>query len=390
MTGTLRFRKTKHGPGSWNFLWHERGRQRSHTFAAVPGETKRQAWKRLAEPIARLLADRTRDLAQLTVAELLERWLQDARPASEVSRERYERAARKQLVPALGTFTLGELRVYDVTAFRHHLEERGLVAASVRFPLLVLKMALRWGVKQQLVERDVALAICDGVDLPVPGKAPSRIYTPEDLLRLEAELERRESLGRAVQVQMLTGMRPSEVCGLRWSDIEVDRLWVRQRIVRLKGQGLQTAKPKTEASERALGLSPRLAEVFRLQRIWQHEWNLRIRGGWQNAGDLVFTTRFAGPLETRKLGETFHAARTAAGLPYCRPYDLRHTWVSLMLGSGAPLRDVSEAAGHRDPGFTMRTYGHARPEAAKRLATAFDRLLEGVSDQNSDTESDAG
>jgi integrase len=52
---------------------------------------------------------------------------------------------------------------------------------------------------------------------------------------------------------------------------------------------------------------------------------------------------------------------------------LRHTYASLLLAAGVDVRTVSEALGHHDPGFTLRTYAHLMPDAGDRVRAAIDQ-----------------
>jgi integrase len=52
-----------------------------------------------------------------------------------------------------------------------------------------------------------------------------------------------------------------------------------------------------------------------------------------------------------------------AGLHRRRPYDLRHTFASLLLTAGAPIAYVSEQMGHQNIQLTVKLYGHLQPGA---------------------------
>ena len=59
----------------------------------------------------------------------------------------------------------------------------------------------------------------------------------------------------------------------------------------------------------------------------------------------------------------FHRCMEKAGLHRRRPYDLRHTFASLLLTAGAPLAYVSEQMGHQNIQLTCKLYGHLQPGA---------------------------
>jgi integrase len=59
----------------------------------------------------------------------------------------------------------------------------------------------------------------------------------------------------------------------------------------------------------------------------------------------------------------FYPCLEKAGLHHRRPYDLRHTFASLLLTAGAPMAYVSEQMGHQNIQLTVKLYGHLEPRA---------------------------
>ena len=59
----------------------------------------------------------------------------------------------------------------------------------------------------------------------------------------------------------------------------------------------------------------------------------------------------------------FQAAAAAAGFPDARPYDLRHSFVSLLIAEGTNVIEVARQAGH-SPTMSIDTYGHVFDEAS--------------------------
>jgi integrase len=61
----------------------------------------------------------------------------------------------------------------------------------------------------------------------------------------------------------------------------------------------------------------------------------------------------------------FTPAATSAGVPGIRPYDLRHSFASLLLAQGRSVIDVADQLGHA-PTLTLDTYGHVMRELEGR------------------------
>ena len=64
--------------------------------------------------------------------------------------------------------------------------------------------------------------------------------------------------------------------------------------------------------------------------------------------------------------------------PAFRIYDLRHTYVSLLLMHGVPVNVVADLAGHEKASFTIARYGHALPTQTTAATTTLETLLFGT------------
>jgi hypothetical protein len=61
-----------------------------------------------------------------------------------------------------------------------------------------------------------------------------------------------------------------------------------------------------------------------------------------------------------------------AGIGHHRPYDLRHTFASLLLTDGAPLPYVAAQLGHSNPTTTLQYYAHWLPMHGRRWVNVLD------------------
>jgi len=94
---------------------------------------------------------------QYTVAEFLDRWLQEVicyrRPRTQ---ESYERMVRLHIIPSLGTYKLQKLLPDHVQAMMNALTATGLAPRTVEYACLVLSRAFNQAVKWGYVTRNVA------------------------------------------------------------------------------------------------------------------------------------------------------------------------------------------------------------------------------------------
>ena len=183
-----------------------------------------------------------------------------------------------------------------------------------------------------------------GVDIP----------TPEEVRRL---LEHVAPRWRPLVVTaVFTGLRASELRGLRWQDVDLKRgeLHVRQRADRYNKIGA----PKSEAGERSVPLLPMLVTVLR-------EWKLACPKG--ELG-LVFPNG-SGNIEshTNIINRGLLPAMSAAGLSYSGLHSLRHFFASWCINRKAdgglelPPMTVKARMGHSSIQITFDRYGHLFP-----------------------------
>ena len=134
---------------------------------------------------------------------------------------------------------------------------------------------------------------------------------------------------RLTQLALATGMRRSEMLGLRWDDLDLDN-----KLVHLSRK--DCAATGIQSSQRIVPLS---AQAVALLKRYPKTSNKVI--------DLSIGAARHG----------FSRARSIAGLPYLRFHDLRHIAISTMWADGMNALEISAASGHKDLRMLMR-YSH--------------------------------
>jgi integrase len=159
----------------------------------------------------------------------------------------------------------------------------------------------------------------------------------------------------------VTGLRQSELIGLRWRDVDAVSQRIRVRNAYVRGE--HSAEGKSELStRRSVPMTDRL--VAELER-----WHTRTAFG--RPGDLVFAHPHLGtPLDRTKVTRRFQAACRRADVPVIRFHDLRHTFATQLAASGVPLRALQEFLGHADLKTTQIYAHYARSEAELELVNA--------------------
>ena len=179
-------------------------------------------------------------------------------------------------------------------------------------------------------------------------------------------------LGPVLRVVILaaamTGLRQSELLGLRWRDVDwgAQRIRVRNAFVR----GEHSSEGKSDLSTtRSVPMATRLAREL-------DRWSTRT--AYRSDDDLVFAHPQTGnPIDRSKLTRRFQDACRLAGVHVITFHNLRHTFGTRLAASGEPLRSIQEFLGHADA-KTTQIYTHYAPSAHEvaRVDAAFDDHLD--------------
>ena len=170
-------------------------------------------------------------------------------------------------------------------------------------------------------------------------------------------------------------MRRSEVVGLRWSDVDLDRhqLTVNQAVTVVDGEE-HIDTPKSRRSRRVIDLDADTVSLMQRHRTQQLELYLRL-GVTATASDRVFTNEIGDPIRPNSIGQAFARLVKETGVPRIRLHDLRHTHASHLLLAGVNVKVVSERLGHASVSFTLDTYAHVMPGQQAQAASAAAALL---------------
>ena len=169
----------------------------------------------LAKLVAQVETGRTMPTSGMTVAQLIDCYIDDRSPswASGAAEETRARVAQ-HITPDLGSITIERLRPVDVQQLHSQLRAGGLSEGSIGRVHDILWAALSWADRLDLIVRNPAAKVerLRGVK---PGISPP---TPAEVVRMITEAS--EPLALSIRLDAVTGARRGQLCGLRWSDID--------------------------------------------------------------------------------------------------------------------------------------------------------------------------
>ena len=171
-----------------------------------------------------------------------------------------------------------------------------------------------------------------------------------------------------------SGMRRSELCALRWGDIDFtnNTIYIDNSLKVVHGV-VDEDRAKTEYSVRTIMLSSSTMRLLAEYKEAQNEYIVTMGNKWVGT-DRVFTARdgkHMHPDTTNKLLQKF---LTKYNLPKLSFHELRHTCASVLNSNGIDPKTISERLGHSDISVTMNIYTHSFSDNKKASASVFDNL----------------
>jgi integrase len=310
--------------------------------------------------------------SQLTISEYMEGWLINKKATRRYSTWlHYDWLVRRYISPTIGIMKLKDIRANHIQELINQLLMLGTGTYTVRKIHDVLKCALNQAVKQDVIMRNPA----SQVDPPPKPHREMAILTESQVSQLlvAAKCHRLEAL---FHLSITTGLRESEVLGLKWSDLDWMRgaLKVERQLERPRGEGVQFSAPKTAFGKRSIKLGSKTIAVLRKHSKRQQDERIAAGEAWKEY-DLIFPTSVGTPIDQRSFLRTFKLFLKHAGLPPIRFHDLRHTSASLMLNHDIPVIIVSRRLGHARASITSDVYGHLMPNMQDEAAEMIDELV---------------
>lgn len=218
----------------------------------------------------------------------------------------------------------------------------------------------------RLIEEDyeIRLARMPSQVGPVYRRKPRKLLTEEQVKLVLEEAERDKKWGVYYAFLFFTGVRPSEMLGLLWEEVDLDA--GRVRICRTQmPDGTLKATPKTNAGVREIPLNARLLSMVREWKAACPTLNGKLHRVFPAQGHEHGRGR--SPLAESDHGLTLSNFRNRVwypvlkrlSLPRLSIYATRHMAISYLQAQGVEVGLVAKLAGHASPQITLQYYTHA-------------------------------
>lgn len=278
----------------------------------------------------------------------------------------YTLLIENHILPSFGEMALVEEQ--DVQTFVFRKLNEGLSHKTIKDILIVLKMILRFGAKNQMTEyRQINIKFPterDKHSIDILNRSHQKQIM--EYIRLHFTFK---NLG--IYICLSAGMRIGEICALTWDDLDVENgiIHVRKTIQRIyvieehrKYTEVILDTPKTKNSIREIPMTKNLLKMIRpIKKIVN--------------GNFYVLTNEPKPTEPRTYRNYYKQFMQSLGLPLMKFHGLRHSFATRCIESKCDYKTVSVLLGHSNISTTLNLYVHPNLEQKKRCMEQMSRLL---------------
>ena len=332
-------------------------------FHYVSAKTQKALLEKLHKSIDEYDGAELTEDSRMTLGEWLDIWLREcAEPSVRPSTYKgYRGYAERNIKPFLGSKQISKVTAADVQTLYRKLQREGGVDGGALSPTTVrrihgvLHQALNAAVDRHLIVKNPA----DDVTLPKKVTAAKTILNDKQLERFMEAIKADEHWHDFFYLEITTGLRRGELCGLMWTDFDAEKgtLTVRRTLHNKEGGGYYVGETKTGAGRRIIKLPPSTVQLLsERKRTSISQW---IFPNPIHPEDPIMPN--SGYTRMKKL-------LAEAGLPDMRFHDLRHTFATHALTSGVDAKTLSGILGHTKTSFTLDTYTHVTGDMHRKAS----------------------
>ena len=270
---------------------------------------------------------------------------------------------KNYLIPAFGNQVLSKIKKSDLLNFRaslakvtHGKDQTSLKASRINQIMTPLRMILN-----DAAERYEFESPYKNINNLKESKIEVTPFSLEEVHKILTTV--REDFRPYYTIRFFTGMRTSEIDGLQWKNIDLQRREIHIREALVNGV---LGGTKTYGSDRTIQMNDRVYQAFLHQKSLNN-----------GKSEFVFCNRDGGPLDYRLVNKrVWHPILRFLGLKSRRAYQTRHTAATLWLSAGENPEWIARQLGHSTTEMLFRVYSRYIPNVTRRDGSAFEAMLE--------------
>lgn len=344
-------------------------------YKSVFGTTQKSTLKQLHQ-----LIDLYRDVdlteeCRMTLGEWMDKWLDEYMifKIKANTLDGYRAIVEHQIKRFLGDKQLAYLTTTDIQKFYNKIRKEGRVKphpllgyalsdSVVRKIHMTLHEALEAAVKERFIVRNPT----NGTTIPKKSYGEKQVLGDSQLDRFMEAIRKEPYWYDFFYVEIMTGLRRGEICGLKWTDIDftAGTLSVRRSVGRVRVGGIAIGETKTNAGTRKIIMPPSVAELLKTKK--------------DNAINEWIFPHYMKPSDPLHPDTAYNKLKTIlkrVELPLIRFHDLRHTFATHATQGGVDAKTLAGILGHSNASFTLDTYTHVTADMQQNASELVGKMM---------------
>ena len=371
--GTIR----KRSDGRWEariIIGHKN--DGSPMYKSAFAKTQKSALKQLHQ-----LLDLYRDVdlteeCRMTLGEWMDKWMDEYMifTIKENTIKGYRSQIDHQIKPFIGHKQLASLTTADIQKFYNKIKKEGRVHphpihghvlsdSMVRKIHMMLHEAMEVAVRERYIVRNPT----DNTTIPKKTTTEKQVLDDSQLNRFLEAIQGEPYWHDFFYVEVMTGLRRGEICGIKWSDIDFNEgtLCIKRSVSTKEGGGVSIGETKTDAGVRTIIMPPSVATL-----LWKK------RSDAVNEWVFPHYTNPSDPLHPSSAYKKLKTLLKRLELPLLRFHDLRHTFATQATDGGVDPKTLAGILGHTDASFTLDTYTHVTSDMQRGASAIVNNMMQ--------------
>ena len=348
----------------------------SPMYKSAFAKTQKSALKQLHQ-----LIDLYRDVdltedSRMTLGEWMDKWMDEYMifTIKENTIKGYRSQIDHQIKPFIGHKQLASLTTADIQKFYNKIKKEGRVHphpihghvlsdSMVRKIHMMLHEAMEVAVRERYIVRNPT----DNTTIPKKTTTEKQVLDDSQLNRFLEAIQGEPYWHDFFYVEVMTGLRRGEICGIKWSDIDFNEgtLCIKRSVSTKEGGGVSIGETKTGAGVRTITMPPSVATL-----LWKK------RSDAINEWVFPHYTNPSDPLHPSSAYKKLKTLLKRLELPLLRFHDLRHTFATQATDGGVDPKTLAGILGHTDASFTLDTYTHVTSDMQRGASAIVNNMMQ--------------